>query len=312
MPDLRRLLSAGAGILIASALHAHLEPVKEAEPNDTPAIATAMTTTTSCFAAVGAIATAGDIDYFSVKVPSGGRLWAMVDTGRSTASRDSLLTLFAPDGTTRIDQDDNGALASGCDVGIESRLASAIAGKALSAGGTYLLRVQAPDPGSLITHYMLFVVITSTTAPEIEPNDSSAKATPIVTSESPIGVRRGSIRAGDADLYSVATMPGSVLSVSLVPDAGGARSALAADLLQANGTVLLSTDGGPAASAPSPTSFCFIRHDRSTEFIQVRGTTSARGAPPAGYTLLVAACGMHDEAAGQGSSPSPTPRPRSK
>lgn len=178
-------------LLLPSVAVAHLEPVKDREPNNTPGTATPLTTKTTCFVALGTISPPGDADYFSFEAPAGARVWALVDTGRSTASRDSVLTLFGTNGTTRIDEDDDGGVGSGCDITVETSSASAIAGRTLPARGTYFFRVRAKDASSTITHYMLFVVMTLREAAEAEPNDLAANATPIVTSDFPIGVRHG-------------------------------------------------------------------------------------------------------------------------
>ena len=175
---------------------------------------------TTCFGAVGAISPAGDVDYFSFAASPGSRVWVLVDTGASTASRHSILTLFAPDGTTQIERNDKGAVGTSCAMTVETRESSAIAGRSLAAGGTYFLRIQASDPSSVITLYkLLVVVVTSPPTAEVEPNDTPATATPIVTSDSPIGVRRGTTRVGDVDYYSVvATTVGSVLHISVDTD----------------------------------------------------------------------------------------------
>jgi hypothetical protein len=314
---LRGSLSGLCALLVASAVRAHLEPVREVEPNDTAAAATPLTTATTCFVAIGAIGRAADADYFSFKAPAGARLWAVVDTGRSTASRDSVMTLIGPNGTTQIELDDNGALGSGCDVSIETHSASAIAGRALLTGGTYFLRVQASDAASLITSYMLFVVITSKASAEAEPNDVAAKATTIVTSDFPIGVRRGSIRGGDMDYYAAEAMTvGLVLQVSVVADSAlPAAARLGVDLMRSDGVVLTSAEGETAGSKPRrAASFCFILNDRGNYFVRVRGLPSPKSSPAAGYTLLVAACGVHDTAqmaeAPVPSSPTRTPAVR--
>jgi hypothetical protein len=274
-----------------------VEPVRELEPNDTPAAATPLATETTCFLAIGAIARAADADYFSVKAPAGARLWALVDTGRSTESRDSVMTLFGPNGTTQLENDDNGAVGSGCDVSVETHSASAIAGKTLPATGTYFLRVQASDAASRITSYILFVVISSTARAEAEPNDVASKATAIASPDSAIGVRRGSVRAGDTDYYAAEAMTvGLVLHVSVATDSR--RSAvvpLGVDLLRSDGLVLTSAEEEGGGSKPRRAiSFCFIINDRGSYFVRVRGLPSPRGSAATEYTLLVAACGAHE------------------
>jgi hypothetical protein len=293
--SLRAFVSVVVALLVPSLVRAHLEPIKESEPNNTPATATPLTTTTTCFAALGAISPGGDLDYFSFTAPPGSRLWALVDTSASTASRDSILTLFAPNGTTQIEQDDNGGVGTNCDMTIETRESSAIAGRILTAGGTYFLRVQASDPSWLITLYkLLVVVVPSAATAEAEPNDTAATANPIVTSDSPIGVRRGSIRVGDVDYYSVvATTVGSVLHISVDTDPK-AGTKFGVDLIQSNGAILQSVNSdNPGLPTARALSFCFILNNAGTYFVRVRGLPPSRSPTAGAYTLLVAACGVH-------------------
>lgn len=291
----RAFVSVVSALLVPSLVRAHLEPTKESEPNNTPATATLLTTTTTCFAAPGAISPGGDLDYFSFTAPPGSRLWALVDTSASKASRDSILTLFAPNGTTQIEQDDNGGVGTNCDMTVETRESSAIAGRTLTAGGTYFLRVQASDTSGLITHYKLFVVVvTSAATAEAEPNDTATTATPIVTSASPIGVRRGSIRVGGVDYYSVvATTVGSALHVSVEGDPK-AGTKFGVDLIQSNGTILQSVDSdNPGLPPAHALSFCFILNNAGTYLVRVRGVSPSRSPTAGAYTLLVAVCGVH-------------------
>lgn len=284
-------------LLVGSLLYAHLEPIRETHPNDTPKTATPLTTTTNCFALLGAISPAGDLDYYSFTAPPGARVWALVDTSASTASKDSILTLFGPDGTAQIEQDDNDGVGTNCDMTVETKQSSTIAGRALTAGGIHFLRVQGSNATSLITLYKLFVVVTSSATAEVEPNNGIATATPIVTSSSPIGVRSGSIAgAGDSDYYSVETTTvGALLHVGIDADPehrGG--TGVGVDLIQSDGRVLLSLDGGENVGSPPPPalSFCFILNNTGTHFVRVRGSESSRS-PKGAYRVLVAACGVH-------------------
>jgi hypothetical protein len=293
----RVLFGFASALLVPRLALAHLEPIKESEPNDTPATATPLTTTTTCFALLGEISQKGDLDYFSFTAPAGARLWAFLDTSTSNASRDSILTLFGSDGTTQIDRDDNSGVGSNCDMTIETRESSAITGRTLTAGGTYYLRVQAADPAWLITRYKLVVVVATVAATaEVEPNDTSATATPIIVAGTPIGVRQGSVRAGEVDYYSaVTTTVGTLLEISLSGDPrriGGTRLGL--DLLQTNGAILVSVDnaGNPGEPLHRSVSFCFAVNLSQPYIIRVRGLDSSKGAP-ASYTLMVAECGVH-------------------
>jgi hypothetical protein len=292
---LRAFVSVVSALLVPSLVRAHVVPVRDSEPNNTPATATPLTTTTTCFAAFGAISPGGDLDYYSFQAPKGSRLWALVDTGASKTSRDSILTLFAPNGTTQIEQDDNGGVGTSCDMTIETRESSAIAGRILTAGGTYFLRIQASDRSAQITPYKFFVVVvTSAAKAEAEPNDSAATATPIVTSDSPIGVRRGSIQVGDVDSYSVvATTVGSALHVSVESDPK-AGTKFGEDLMQSNGTILQNVNSdNPGLPHAHALSFCFIVNDAQTYLVRVRGLSPSKSSKAGAYTLLVAACGVH-------------------
>jgi len=69
------------------------------------------------------------------------QIWAYVDTGTvhgiqnpPATSRDSLLYLYAGDGTTLIEKDDDDGTGNGLDGTIETPLSSAIAGRILVAG----------------------------------------------------------------------------------------------------------------------------------------------------------------------------------
>ncbi len=163
-------------------------PVPESEPNNTPATADPLALAGGCQVASGSISPAGDLDYFSFTAPPGSKLWARVDTSASSTDQDSVLTLFAANGTTVIEEDDDDGISNGCDTTVESRFVSSIAGRTLTAGGTYYLRVRDFDglppggpPVNTISAYTLEVVVTTASSPESEPNNTAASANSIVT-----------------------------------------------------------------------------------------------------------------------------------
>ena len=88
-------------------------------------------------------------------------------------------------------------------------LASIIAGRTLTAGGTYFIRVQAFSVTGIINPYRLFVSLTNVAAtPEVEANDTAATAN---VANSP-ALRSGSIGvAGDVDYYSVSANAGDTI-----------------------------------------------------------------------------------------------------
>jgi hypothetical protein len=281
-------------------------PTPESEPNNTPAAATPLNLVSGCQAAAGAISPAGDVDYYSFPAAPGSKVWAGVDTGPSTTGRDSILTLFAPDGTTVIETDDDDGVGNDCGPTILSRQASAIAGRTLSAGGTYLLRVEAFGGASTISAYKLFVVVTSSSTAESEPNNTSTAANSIVTSGSPIGVRTAAIApAGDVDFYSVnVTAPATLfISGDGDPERDGVGTDIVVDLIAPNGTtVLLHVDNTDNVGLPPPPaeSFCFTISTPGTYFVRVSGFTSTKITTTGTYSLMVAACGL-------ATTPTPTP-----
>src|SRR5262245_29216128 len=105
----------------------------EIEPNGTPATATPLTGTSAI--AVGNIFPGADADYWSFTATAGDRVYAAVMTSFSAnGSTDSQLTLFASDGTTAIEFDDDDGSLGG--------LASSIAGATIPTSGTYFLKVN--------------------------------------------------------------------------------------------------------------------------------------------------------------------------
>jgi hypothetical protein len=200
----------------------------ETEPNNTSGTANPLTLNQGCGVITAAINPGGDLDYFSFSAPAGSQVWAFVDTGGTPApdgnSDDSFLTLFDTNGTTTIETDDDDGTGTGCDASIESTLASAIAGRTLTTGGTYFLQVRAFSAADVIHPYRLFVVVTTTSSAEVEANNTFATANPIVTTAVPVGVRTGAISpAADVDFYSVQTQAGNVIYVNADcdPEANG-------------------------------------------------------------------------------------------
>jgi len=283
-----------------------LMPTPEVEPNNTPATATPLNLVSGCQAATGAISPLGDLDYYSFTAPPGSKLWALVDTGPSTTGRDSVLTLFGPDGTTVLETDDDDGIGNDCGPTILSRQASAIAGHTLTAGGTYFLRVEAFGGATTISAYKLFVTVTTSSTAESEPNNTAATANPLVTAVSPIGVRTASITpAGDVDFYSVAVTAPATLFVSGDgdPERDGVGTDIVLDLIAPDGTtVLLHVDNTDNVGLPPPPaeSFCFTISTPGTYFIRVSGFTSSMITTTGTYALMVAACGLP-------TAPTPTP-----
>jgi hypothetical protein len=283
--------------LAAKAASLVLTPVPESEPNDEPAQANALTLVNGCQSASGSI-TSGDSDYFSFSAPAGARVWALVDTAPSPdGSNDSVLTLFAPNGTTVLAEDDDDGTGTDCDGTVDNPFSSAIAGEVLPTAGTYFLRVQGffTDP---VASYKLIVTVTSSSQSEVESNDLALTANPIVTAVSPIGVRDGAISSvSDVDFYSVAATAGSTLFIGVDENPAD----VVVDLIQPDGTtVILSVDN--SLSAPGAESFCSNVTVSGTYYVRVRSVVS-KGTIGA-YSLMAAACGQAPVA-----TPTPTRTP---
>jgi hypothetical protein len=153
----------------------------ELEPNNTPATATLLNVMAHISRGIGgSIAPAGDVDYYRVPAQAGDRLWASVDSGRSSGtppfSRDAVLDVFAPDGTTLLERDDDDGTAHGGDFTIESQDTAIVAGLLLSAAGDYIVRVSAKSPTAQIAPYTLLIARTQGSQPEQEPNDDPTQA----------------------------------------------------------------------------------------------------------------------------------------
>lgn len=277
-----------------------LTPIPETEPNNTPATANPLVLAGGCGVASGAISPTGDLDYYSFTAAPGAKLWAGVDT-----SGDSVLTLFGPDGTTVIETDDDDGIGNNCDATVESLQASAIAGRTLAAGGTYFLRVEGFG-GDVLSAYKLFVVVTTTSTAESEPNNTAATANSIVTALSPIGVRTAAIgTAGDVDFYSVTVAAPATLFISgdADPERNGGTD-IVVDLIAPDGsTVLLSVDNSSDVGIPSPPaeSFCFTINTPGTYYVRVSGFAGGKFTVTGTYSLMVAACGLP-----AGATPTPT------
>ena len=229
----------------------------EVEPNDTSGTATALTFTPAAIT-TAAINPGGDIDFYTFTAPAGSRVWIETDTGGTqnagATSRDTVIDLLAADGTTVIENDDDDGTGNGGDGTIETGLASIIAGRTLTAGGTYFIRVQAFSATAIINPYRLFVSLTNVAATdEVEGNNTAATAN---VANSP-ALRSGSIGvAGDEDYYSVSASAGDTIFFAVDCDparAGiGAGTDLVVEFRSPADAILLSVDSSISGTATSP------------------------------------------------------------
>lgn len=295
-------------LLRSQAVEAAVFSVPEVEPNDTTAQATAITLNGQRVTVVtGSVSPASDIDYYSFTAAAGAKVWAYVDTGGpknpAETTRDSTLALIDSDGQTEIEIDEDDGTGCGCTGQIDTNLASVIGGATLpgDAGTThkYFLRVtsDASAPG-IIDPYKLFVVVT--TAPpqaEVEPNDSTDTATPLVfsaPSDDVTGQRSGRISSDtDADYFSFPANAGEVLFISAdgEPARDGNFVNLNVDLIDRNGfSVLFTSENsfGVAGENPPAEGFCYAVATSGTYYLRLTGF---HGETPNGrignYTLMV-------------------------
>lgn len=227
----------------------------ESEPNDTSGTATALTFTPTAIA-TAAINPGGDVDFYTFTAPAGSRVWIETDTGgvqnAGATSRDTVVDLLAADGTTVIENDDDDGTGNGGDGTIETGLASIIAGRTLTTGGTYFIRVQAFSATAIINPYRLFVSLTNVAAtPEVEANDTAATAN---VANSP-ALRSGSIGvAGDVDYYSISANAGDTIffPVDADPERDGTGTDLVVEFRDPADAILLSVDSSITGSLANP------------------------------------------------------------
>jgi subtilisin-like proprotein convertase family protein len=131
----------------------------EQEPNDTPAQATPLTSTTAVRAN---IFPAGDIDYYSFTAATGDRVYAFTATTIAADSDDTVLTLYTADGVTVIESDDDSG-----GLGPET---STIASTALPANGTYYISVSGGSASVTVRPYVFFFELQHGTPPMAQTN----------------------------------------------------------------------------------------------------------------------------------------------
>ena len=274
----------------------NLNSVTEVEPNNTAGTANPLgLNANGCRVGSGAI-TAGDVDYWSFAAPAGSRVWAYVDTGGGQSSpandRDSFLSLFNTDGTTLIEEDDDDGSGNGSDSVTESGFASTIAGRTLAAAGTYFLAVRGFGATSVINPYRLFVVVSTASSAEVEPNNTAATANPGLVSGNVV-VKTGSITpAGDVDFFTVVANAGDVFYISGDgnPERDATNTDLILDITHPDGRTLMQppVDSGLGGSATNPEgeAFSFAVPVTGTYKVSIRGFGTSTGT----YGLLIARC----------------------
>ncbi len=261
----------------------------EVEPNETAATATPITLVNGAAVIQANILPIGDVDYYSFTGTAGDRVYAAVVTQLSAGSNsDSQLTLFASDGTTPIEfDDDNGSFAA---------LSSSIAGATLPATGTYYLKVNDFSATASIRYYRLYLQLRSgAPAAEAEPNDTPATANVLAAGGGWISGARNPAAASEQDWYSLPLNAGDTVFLSLDadPERDGVtwNARLGLGLFGDATNQILVVDDPGATEGVNPTipseAMVFTVKDAGNYFVFVDSATAATGGPTATYHLNV-------------------------
>ncbi len=256
----------------------------EIEPNGTFATATNLPGTEVKIR--GDVFPNADLDWFRFTAAAGDRVYAAVMTSySSSASTDSELRIFASDGTTQLEFDqDDGSLGG---------LASTIAGLTIPSAGTYYAQVKHFSATNRLTPYELYLSVESgAPTPEVEANDTPATANPLPTSGWVSGARNPAV-ATEQDWYSFTANAGDTvyLSLDLDPERdnvqwnGRLGMALFGD---ANNQILVVDDASVGSVAnPLSEGFFMTVKTAGTYYAFVDSATAATGGPTATYNLSV-------------------------
>jgi Ca2+-binding RTX toxin-like protein len=278
-------------------------PIAESEPNDTEAEADALPSGECFVVGSGSIGPVPDADFWSFPAAAGASAWAYVDTGGTQnpggTSRDSLLTLFGPDGT-EIEDDNDDAIGNGGDGTVESGDASAIGGAVLSSG-THSLSVTDDGNDGVIDPYRLFLAVpTASPTPEAEPNDAFGQANLITGCPE---VHSGTISSdSDQDWFAVTAAAGETLFIAAA-DTTNLRVSLRSP---PEGAAILVS--GPITNFPAPpaTAFSFNILAAGTYFVRI-AAGQAPGNETGPYRLMVGKCDLAAASCAATDQPPPGP-----
>jgi hypothetical protein len=219
-------------LLVSVALAA--TTVTEQEPNDTPAQANKLTKYSPM---EGAVEPAGDEDYFWVKgINNQWGMVALLDADASTASQQGVLTAYAPDGVTLLQQDE----------GMPGKKAM-VAWANFTSRDTHYLRVNESGNDQPLSQYSLqYYELAIGEEPEQEPNDTPA------TANTSSKVNNGVIdRVNDVDCYALYAQPEQkfIFALNADPEGDGGPADFILDLYKNDGTLWVSADrAGPGGN----------------------------------------------------------------
>lgn len=278
----------------------------EAEPNNTIATANVMNGTR----AIGSINPAGDFDYYRIdNVPANSLLFAFTDSGVGPTNpgavagqTDTVLRVFAADGTTEIEEDEDDGTATGGNAQ-DSGLSSIVAGTPLTAGGTYYIEVSASNVNALIGQYTLFArTVAATATAETEPNNTTATATALPLNQ----LTSGTVSSTDPDFFAVTLTAGNTVELALdgdpernsfgtgaIPSVDHQLGLIGPDgttvLLNANSAGTTGSVFGTVQGNPPAEGFDFVVATTGVYFVRVQ-TATTTPANEGTYRLLVNQC----------------------
>lgn len=261
----------------------------EVEPNGLPAEAAAWPGPPAC-GVEGAVAPAGDADFFALGAPpDGARVFALVD-GAAANSTDFDLRVTTDSATLEYDDLNNDLLFGNVSPNVAGTPAT---------GGVVFLRVSHYNPTAAAEPYRLYGAVqpaASAATPEVEPNDTVAAATSGLNFYYS-GALSGT---GDLDLFSFPAIAGELLllGLDLDPWRDGTPWNGTLMLLDPRGEVLLGVNdtGSTSSTASGAGSLMATTPGSPGEAIAWRvresGTHYARvawsGGTPGDYLLSVA------------------------
>lgn len=256
--------------------------VQEIEPNNTPATATTISTNPAKIR--GSVFPNADVDVYSFTAAAGDKVYAAVQTSfSSNGSTDSQLRLFASDGITLIEFDnDDGTFGS---------LSSSIAGAVIPSSGTYYLEVKYNTATTQLRGYDLYLKVQSgSPTPEVESNDTQATANAMPASGWVSGARNPAA-ASEQDWFSVTLAAGESVFISL--DADPERDAVSYNgrlgfaLFGDADNQILVVDDANVGSAGNPASeaFIFTAKNAGIYYVFADASSAATGGPTATYNI---------------------------
>jgi hypothetical protein len=200
----------------------------EQEPNNTPAQANSLYRYSPM---QGAIDPAGDVDYFLTG--KGNTQWgfvAFLDSSNSTSSQQGVLSAYAPDGTTLLQQDE----------GAPGKQALVAWQHFASGNEKHYLRVNEKEDDQTISQYSLrYYLVPIGEKPEQEPNNTPATAN--VTSKTNIGAVANATDVDCYDFYAKADEK-FLFVLNADPEGDGGPADFALDLYRSDSTLWVSAN----------------------------------------------------------------------